>query len=257
MIEQSERARMEVTVEDLRLMERLHVKAWPALETAWIGGWLWRYSGGGSQRANSVSTVDFTGDDVTAALDEVEARYRAKGAPVRVHTYDASAPVSLAELLSARGYGHGGGHTTFTMMKPVGPAIEPADIVAFDRATAEWRDVYLGVITEDRRAVNARILEAIPAPRAFFALRRGGTIVSTALGVADGGRAVIECMATRCNARRKGGAEAVLRALELWAADQGVHMLGLQVVTTNAPAVALYRSLGFVAVATNRFWVRD
>ena len=40
--------------DDLRRVERLHVRAWRALETAIIHGWLWRYSGGGSQRANSV-----------------------------------------------------------------------------------------------------------------------------------------------------------------------------------------------------------
>jgi GNAT superfamily N-acetyltransferase len=245
---------MQVTVEDLRGMERLHVRAWPASETAEIDGWLWRYSGGGSQRANSVSTVDFTGDDVTAALDEVEARYEVKGAPARVHTYGASAPMNVVDLLSARGYGNG--DSTLTMVKPVEHAIPPSDIEVFDRATDEWREVYLGVITENRRAVNARILETIPTPRAFFACRRGGNIISTALGVADGGRAVVECMATRLESRRNGGAQAVLRALECWAAEKGVRMLGLQVVATNAPAVALYRGLGFAAVATNRFWVR-
>jgi hypothetical protein len=43
-------------------MERAHVFAWPALRTAVIDGWLWRASGGGSQRANSVSTIDFHGE---------------------------------------------------------------------------------------------------------------------------------------------------------------------------------------------------
>ncbi len=83
---------MQITADDLRRVERLHVRAWPALETAIIHGWLWRYSGGGSQRANSVCTVDFAGADPADALDEVEARYRARNATVRVHTYDLSTP---------------------------------------------------------------------------------------------------------------------------------------------------------------------
>ena len=53
---------MQIAADDLRHIERLHVRAWPAFETANIHGWLWRYSGGASQRANSVSTVNFTGD---------------------------------------------------------------------------------------------------------------------------------------------------------------------------------------------------
>jgi N-acetylglutamate synthase len=246
---------MDVSVDELRLLERLHVKAWPAVETAKIYGWLWRYSGGGSQRANSVSTVDFTGDDPVAALEEVEARYRAKGAPARVHTFDASAPGNVGDLMRARGYRTG--DTTLTMVKPVGRARLSSDVDISEAATVDWRDVYLGAITPNRRAVNARILDTIPRPRAFFACRRGGNVISTGLGVADGGLAVVECMATRLEARRQGGAEAVLRTLECWAGEQGVRMLGLQVVATNAPGLALYGRCGFTAVATNEFWVRD
>src|SRR5215469_13578283 len=102
--------------DDVRAIERLHVRAWPALETAVIGGWLWRYSGGGSQRANSVSTVQFSGDDPAAALDEVEARYRARGVPIRIQTYDLTAPQGLTDLLQARRYDEG--ETTITLTKP-------------------------------------------------------------------------------------------------------------------------------------------
>jgi ribosomal protein S18 acetylase RimI-like enzyme len=244
---------MTVTVDDLRGIERAHVKAWPALETAIIEGWLWRYSGGGSQRANSVSTLDFTGYDAAAALDEVEARYRAKGSPARLHTFDLSAPRNIAELLATRGYGQG--DATQTMMKPVAPARHPPDVDIAQRATTEWHEIYLAAVTENRRVINARIIETIPRPCAFFTCRRDNAI-STALSVVDGRFAVIECVATRSDFRRAGGARAVLAALECWAREQGAAMLGLQVDAANAPAVSLYRSLGFTAVATNRFWVR-
>jgi N-acetylglutamate synthase len=245
---------MELTVEDLRGIERAHVKAWPAFETANIAGWLWRYSGGGSQRANSVSTIAFTGDDPVAALDDVEARYRAKGAPARLHTFDLSAPTSLTALLDARGYGQG--DATLTMVKTVGAATHPSDVDISDRATPAWYEVYLGAITENRRISNAKILETIPRPCAFFTCRRD-RVISTALGVVDGTFAVIECVATRSDYRRGGGARAVLAALESWAGGQGARLIGLQVDATNEPALALYRSLGFVAVATNRFWLRS
>ncbi len=246
---------MEPTVDDLISMERLHVRAWPACEQANIQGWLWRYSGGGSRRANSVSTIAFTGSDPAAALDEVEARYRAKHAPARLHTFDAGAPRDLVDLLAQRRYGED--EATVTMMKVVQPIGQPADVEVTDRATAEWKEVYLGAITEDRRAVNAAILEAVPHPRAFFACRRGGEVISTGLGVADECCTVVECMATRREFRRQGGADAVLRALERWAGEQGARLLGLQVVATNGPAAGLYRGLGFSPAATNRFWVRE
>src|SRR3978361_2015412 len=67
--------RMQIKRDDRVRMERAHVLAWPALSTANIDGWLWRSSGGGSQRANSVSTVDFTGNNLDHAIDAVERRY--------------------------------------------------------------------------------------------------------------------------------------------------------------------------------------
>ncbi len=238
---------------DRRRMERAHVRAWPALRTASVEGWLWRCSGGGSQRANSVSTIDFTGSDVTAAVELAEALYHAAGRPAQFQLFDETSPPGLAEVLRARGYR--AGESTVTMFKRPGLSGTAPDIDFRDDAWPEWREVYLGEIKENRRAVNALILDRIPRPRAFFGYRRGGEIVSTALGVAAYGCAVIECVTTRADARRQGAARAVLAALEFWAASQGVEMIGLQVVAGNAAAVTLYQRLGFVAGAANGFLV--
>lgn len=237
-------------------MERAHVLAWPALQTARIDGWLWRSSGGGSQRANSVSTIDFTGNDPHAAIEVAESRYRTLGAVARFQTFDETQPPGLPDLLRARGY-HAS-EATLTMFKRSRPvAGPPPDVEARDSAWAAWIDTYTGEITPDRRAVNTQILANIPAPRRFFGYSRDGRIAATALCVIGHGCAVVECVATRAEARRQGAALAVMRALEAWAASQPIDLIGLQVVSTNTPAVRLYERLGFVPAATNRFWVRD
>jgi N-acetylglutamate synthase len=250
---------MPVSNETLRRLERLHVRAWPASETERIDGWLWRSSGGGSQRANSVSTIDFIGNDTANALDRVEARYQAKFSPARFHTYDLSQPGGLTAILSARGYG--AGETTLTMLavapRPIPhPETSPFEVTVTYDPVPEWLDVYLEAITENRRAVNRRILGRVPDPRAFFAVRGGGRVISTALGVVDGGHAVVECVATRADARGQGAAGLAMRSLMNWAASLGAHTIGLQVVDGNRPAIALYQRLGFKTVCTNRFWVR-
>jgi ribosomal protein S18 acetylase RimI-like enzyme len=246
---------MQIADDDLRRIERLHVRAWPAFETADIHGWLWRYSGGGSQRANSVSTVDFAGADPARALDEVEARYRARNAIVRLHTYDLSAPAGIIDLLQRRGYR--GGETTLTMAKAVGTSNPPDDVEVAPVPNVEWQEVYLGAISESRRSVNAKILGAVPQPCGYFSCRRAGQVISTGLCVADGDFAVIECMATRAEVRRQGGADAVLRSLEAWAIARGVKTLALQAVADNTAAIPLYTRFGFAPVATNRFWQSD
>ena len=88
----------------LLAIERAAVAAWPASETADIEGWLWRYSGGGSQRANSVSALAFTGADPERAIDEAERLYRARGASPMFQVCDVNAPADLDDRLQRRGY---------------------------------------------------------------------------------------------------------------------------------------------------------
>jgi N-acetylglutamate synthase len=241
---------MQLTRNDRVRMERAHVLAWPALRTARIDGWLWRSSGGGSQRANSTSTIDFTGNDPNQAIDQVEAHYQAIGAPPRFQTFDETAPSGLADHLRQRGYQEG--ETTVTMFYRNESIPPPDDVEQRDDPWPAWTDVYDGAITPNRRAVNAQILHHVPAPRAFF-LYRG---ISTALCVVGFGCAVIECVATRADAKRQGAARSVMTALLAWAANQDADLVGLQVVADNTPAVRLYEQLGFVSLATNRFWMK-
>jgi GNAT superfamily N-acetyltransferase len=244
---------MQLTATDRIRMERAHVRAWPALQTAAVEGWLWRASGGGSQRANSVSTIDFTGNDLHAAIDTVETMYRTRGAPARFQTFDETSPATLAAALQARNYTPG--ETTMTMFKRPAPVAAPIDVEISDTPGEEWLDVYLGAITESRRTINRQILATIPAPSAFFTCRADGKVISTALCVIAWNCAVVECVATSLHARRQSGASRVMAALLAWAAGQHADLIGLQVVATNTPAVNLYQALGFVAGATNRFWL--
>jgi ribosomal protein S18 acetylase RimI-like enzyme len=240
---------MDITRNDRVRMERAHVHAWPALQTANIDGWLWRASGGGSQRANSVSTVDFTGNNLDHAIDAVERRYCTCGEPARFQTFDETNPPDLANRLRQRGYRQS--QPTITMFRATEPIAPPAGVEHQHQVFPAWAHVYLGAITENRRAVNARILHQVPAPRAFFAYRG----IATALCVVSFRCAVIECVATHADARRQGAARTVLAALLAWAGEQDTDLIGLQVVADNTPAIRLYETLGFVAGATNRFWV--
>jgi N-acetylglutamate synthase len=229
----------------LLAIERAGVLAWPAVETHGIDGWLWRFANGGSQRANSVSTLDFHGADSDKAIADAEQRYRARGASPMFQISDVCAPSDLGQRLAARGYTSKDRCTTLIRSVPFDAANIGDGFEIFDRATDEWIACYASVITPDRRRTAPDILARVPRGSAFCAVRRRGRIVATALGVTHGGVTIAECVASLAEARGQGAASAVMRGLAAWGTAQGAHTVALQAVEHNAPAQALYRSLGY------------
>ena len=240
----------------LLAIERAAVKAWPAEETADIDGWIWRCTGGGSMRANSVSALGFAGRDVDAAIAEVEWRYRARRMPVIFQMSSERMPSDLDDRLKVCGYRLREPCTT--LAKTVDRSLKlDASFEIADTPGKEWLSVYLAGINPDRRKIAPTILARVPGPKAFVLARRDGVPVSTALGVIDGSVVIAECVSTRTDRRRSGGASEVMEGLEAWGAQQGATVIGLQAVAANAAAQALYERLGYARVGTHHYRILD
>jgi GNAT superfamily N-acetyltransferase len=240
----------------LRHIELAAVRAWPALEVADFGGWLWRYSRGGSRRANSVATLEFAGEDIDAAIDAMEARYRDVGAPCQFQITDVSEPTGLDAHLAARGYCRESPSTTL-VRRLSDDDTAPDGFEMADHHSPEWFEVYSGVLSEDRRRVAPEILPYIPEPRSFCGVRQNGRLSSTAVCVLSRDIAIVEAIATRADVRRQRCAMALLAGVAAWAYDEGAKLLALQVVADNAPAQQLYRRLGFRHVGGYHYRVKS
>ena len=237
-------------------IERAAVKAWPAEETADIDGWVWRYTGGGSLRANSVSALGFAGRDVDAAIAEVEWRYRARRAPVIFQMSPERMPSDLDNRLAKCGYRMREPCTT--LAKSIDPKLLPPDDVTIaDSPSQEWLQIYLAGISPDRRKIAPAILKRVPGPKAFAIARRNGEPVSTALGVLDGTVVIAECVSTRADRRRTGSGSAVMRGIEAWGAKHGATIIGLQAVAANRAAQAMYAALGYQKVGEHHYRMLD
>jgi GNAT superfamily N-acetyltransferase len=237
-------------------IERAGVSAWPALATERLGGWLWRYSAGGSQRANAIACLDPPDRDVEAAIDRVEALYARAGAPPQFQVTAVSVPDDLDRRLAARGYRVN--DPCWILAKAIGPGGGmPADVCVLGEPVADWLDVYTSAITPDRRRTAPRILAGVPGPRAFLLAGIGGRPVATALCVIAGEVAIAECVATRAEARRQGAGARVMRAAETWAAAQGARILALGMTQANIAGRALYEGLGMRRLAPYHMRIRD
>ncbi len=232
----------------IRDIEAAAVRGWPALESAPIDGWLWRYTSGGSIRANSVAALGYTGDDIERSISKCEKRYAARGAPCVFTITGVAAPSGLDAVLERRGYRRGDDHVT--MAKRVDPdAALPDGVAVGTQPTNGWMEAYLSGLSLDRREVAPRLIANLPSSAVFLSYDIGHRAISSGLTVVDAGVASVQCMATLPEGRRKGGAQAVLGGIEAIAAQNGVAWLYLQTGGDNIAAQNLYSRCGFEVVS--------
>jgi N-acetylglutamate synthase len=230
-------------------LQGIAATGWGYTERAYIGGWHLRAAGGHTSRANSALPIGDSGMPLGSTLEAVAEWYVERGLPPRVQTVDGS-PLdqAIAEL----------GHPeterpALRQTAPLRPALEmlksSSNTGHVAKITTELPEDYF---TAYRRGYG------IPAFRAI--LTSGDALIAFAVARADNGEALsvgrvaidtatgyagIAAVATAEHARRRGLARIVLRDLLAFAAEHGAENTYLEVEEENAPARALYTSLGF------------
>lgn len=243
-----------------RRAEEACLAAWPAPRQLLMDGWLLRFAGGHTSRANSVNVVGPSCEEAAGKLAACEALYRAAGLPTVVRLSSAMPRPDLAAALDAARYGaprsaslvlfaalapahHDGGGTTLVEGRPdTAWSAASAAAAGLDAAGAAWR---------------ARILDAFAVPAAFASVLADGEVAATALGAVHGGLVCLNAVATHPRHRGRGHATRAVSALLAWAADrQGATGACLQVEAGNRAALALYERVGF-ATELSRYHYRD
>jgi ribosomal protein S18 acetylase RimI-like enzyme len=224
-------------------VEEACARGWRAAETDRIGGWLLRASGGFTGRGNSVLPLHAPGVPLDEALDRAGSWYRRRGLSLRFQV-----PVESRRLLDAelgeRGWPASPAvHVLTTRIDLAAPgAADPA--VGLAGAPDEgWLRRF-----RDGRGLDpdARALLTRHDHVAFAAVRDGsGECVAIGRGTVDDGWLGITAVEVAPSRRRGGRARAVMAALTAWGAAEGAVRSVLAVAADNAPAVALYESLGY------------
>ena len=240
---------------DPRLLEPIADRAWPAREAVALGGWRLNASDGWSLRINACWPLGDPGRPLDEAIEAVEAFYAARDLPSRFKLADgAVAPSNLAEHLTARGYQPT--HETVVMTSAIrGLADEAVTLSASPDPAFEavFAASAAGNLADARERLDG--LGRIPAPAFFGRLDIDGETAALGATAVDGDWAGVFGMRTLPGHRRKGLARRILGALLDMAEGQGARWAYLQVEADNAPAVALYRGLGFAPAYCYRYWV--
>ena len=126
---------------------------------------------------------------------------------------------------------------------------EPAYRTAFRELNLEWITAYFEVEDEDRRVLDDPEKQILAPGGAILLALDGDTPVGTGALIRTGPHEFeLAKMAVTPGAQGQGIGRALGAALIALARERGAHRVELMSQTTLAPAIRLYRSLGFVEV---------
>ncbi len=240
----------------IRGMEEISLTAWPSLQTVCYDGWLLRFAGGYTRRANSVSPIY----DSTRPLDEkithCERLYYGRSLPTIFKMTEAACPADLDAVLEARDY-QADAHTSVQTVELAQVDFAHAGKLTFStQPTDDWLEAFCRLNTTDpariplMRHMLANIIPAVT----YAALVREGEIAAVGLAVADGTYVSLFDLVVDARWRGQGLGQALVLGLLQWGQAHGAQAGYLQVMLNNAPALRLYEKIGFREVY--HYWYR-
>jgi GNAT superfamily N-acetyltransferase len=233
---------------EIRDLERKAFQAWPALETRANFGWVQRFNGGYTKRANSINAIEAGAHFTPAVMAELERPYRERGHPP-IWRLSPLAPAEADAVLAGRGYRRI--DQSLVQRAPLDERFSPNPVVRIAASPGpEWLAGFAGLspVAPHHRETMAQMLRSIAAPVGFASVEEGGEALAFALGVVDGDHVGLFDVLVAPAARRRGLARRLTQSIGAWGRDHGACFAYLQVVATNIAALPLYADLGFETV---------
>ena len=246
-----------VSEREIAELELLASHCWPAREIVRYKGWIIHWNDGVTWRANSVLPHEWDGTvELEELVDYVIELYREKGTPPAFKITPASQPEGLDELLVEKGFEQR--MVTHVQTAPIDTisCLSPRVPVDLYKVTEDSLDALMHRSTKSQLAIDVRreIIQRISRDKRIAKVMMHGNIGGVGLGVVEQDWVGIFSIRTLPEYQRQGVAWSITCALAQWAEDHGVQRAFLQVEETNAPALALYKNMGFETMYT--YWYR-
>ncbi len=240
----------------VRGFEELSNNAWPALQTLQYDGWTLRIANGVTKRSNSVNMLY---PSTLNPLDKIafcEQFYLARGLPACFKVTGLADPPQIDDLLESLGYAV---HSVISFqVKDLGAGGgDPSGEIRLENdPRVEWMDDFIRMNGFDpaRRETYLAILSQVLTPKCLASKVIEGKTVAVGLAVAERGYAGLFDIVVDPAHRHQGLGYNVVNELLCWGRRQGAHTAYLQVLADNAPALGLYRKMGFTEAY--RYWYR-
>lgn len=238
-------------------MEELALNAWPADQTLLYDGWVIRFAGGYTRRANSILPLYPSSINLDEKLAFCERVYREQKLNPVFKLTSAACPANLDENLAAKGYRKDALTSVQVLALETVKARTAHGTEFQENLSDEWLDGFCGMsaVSKTHRQALQRILLNIIPRHCFASIKVDGKLVACGLGVLQAGHIGLFDIVTQEAFRGRGYGRQVVESLLAWGRQNGASHSYLQVMLNNPPALHLYAKIGFME--TYQYWYRS
>lgn len=240
---------------DIKKIEDLSLNAWPSHQMEVYDGWILRFSYLYTHRTNCVEQIGASILSLEEKIEYCERMYARWGTPGIFKISPVTDP-ALDGFLQERGY-----HIehdiyvmtadlTYTTLPVVSESILPGlSLTVMPKVDNEWIEALFSLKKTDNeihRRIVPSMYAAIPKDEIAVYIRdESGRIIATGLGILDRDYVGVYAIHVHEDYRRRGLARFIVGTILRAGYKKGAAHSYLQVVSSNAAAKSLYRSLGF------------
>lgn len=240
----------------VRRMEELSLNAWPCLETVYYDGWVLRFAGGYTRRANSVNPIYPSVLNLNDKIAYCELIYAARELRTVFKITPSVDPSDLDGMLADRGYVKDAKTSVQSIALAEGDGPELYTVTIDPGITEDWLGAFcrLNNIDSCFRPVMRKTLTRIVPRTCFIRLTHQNQIVAVGLGMMECDCLGLFDLVVDVHLRHQGLGREIMLNLMQWGRDNGAHRAYLQVMLNNTPALRFYRRLGFKEIY--QYWYR-
>ncbi|MBN2753840.1 MAG: GNAT family N-acetyltransferase [Candidatus Goldbacteria bacterium] len=238
----------------IQKIEDISFNAMPALKQVMYDGWLLRFAGGYTRRANSVNPLYHSNIETLSKIKYCEQAYQRENLPLIFKMTEIARPGELDSVLEGQGYKKSDSVSVQTAaIAGIKPDIEAEEMVVPDD---KWTQEYLKMAGYDIKFMKTvqTLAASTISEKAFMRITVKDETVAVGYAAVEDGFTGIYDLAVTQKYRQKGYGRQMMFNLLEFGRKNGAQKAYLQVIETNKPALALYSSLGFKEAY--KYWYR-
>lgn len=237
-------------------IEELSINAWPSTKTLVYDGWILRFEGGYTRRANSISPLYESKHGFDEKIIKCEQLYNSMGLNTVFKLIGSGCHADLDLALASHGY-RDEAYTSVQVMELSSHTGYMQDgFKIYEKFDEGWFNVLCSIsgVTEENTEKLRTILSSIVPERYYVELVAEGKTAGCAVGVIEDGYIGIFDVVVAGELRGKGYGRRLMEEMLSLGKSKGVDKAYLQVMLDNPVALRLYESLGFRELY--QYWYR-